>query len=80
MKRIKILVEGLAGTGKTTISQLIEKTLIENGFPYVDILNEELGKVQLEKTYKDRINNMNKEKMLIDIESIQTNRESLKEE
>lgn len=54
-KEVQILVFGSTATGKTTISQLIQKTLIEHGIKNVEVFDDMDGS-QKEETYSKRIN------------------------
>ncbi len=77
MNKINITIKGQVGTGKTTICQLIEKTLVANGFLNINITGEEQSKLRLERTYPDRIKHIDKDKILINIETAQEPRTTL---
>jgi len=74
MNNLTITIEGQAGTGKTTLCQIIEKTLRKEGFKNVNVGGMEVENIDalVEKSYKKRLEYFkNKENFKIEINTKQ---------
>ena len=76
MKHINVVISGQAGTGKSTICQLISNTLTENGFDNVKVFGEEGSTPKFIERFEDRLENMNKEDIAISLQTVQTARKN----
>ena len=79
MKDINIIISGQVGTGKSTICQLISETLAEHNFTNVEICGEEENSQRFKETFEDRLKNINKEDISINLCTVQTKRDKYKQ-
>ncbi len=78
MRDLNITISGEAGTGRTTICQLISETLQSHGFDNIEISGEDDNSSNIQKTQTKRLKNMRKDDMIISIKTIQICRAIIK--